>query len=328
MLHELKRIIADALIHQSRGTKCVLATVVDLEGSSYRQPGVRMLIADSGKMTGAISGGCVEKEICRRAASVFDDGQAKVVTYDGRFRLGCEGLLFVLIEPFYVSDELLEAFSKGIRERVNLTMTSSFERADDARGRFGSKLEFVDGDVFFFNESPIAELEHTFVQYFEPCFRLLIIGSEHDAVQLCLFASLLGWEVEILSSSEDPKARSDFPGAQKISDAPIEDFSIDSQTAVVLMTHNYASDLKFLLSLKDRNPIYVGVLGTEKRRDQLRNDMVEFRANIGEFSKSIFSPTGLDIGAISPGEIAVSILAEITSVVRKKSAVSLRSLKT
>ncbi len=75
-----------------------MATVVDLDGSSYRKPGVRMLITGNGDMVGAVSGGCVEKDILRRSESVFNDGKSIMMTYDGRYRLGCEGVLYILLE--------------------------------------------------------------------------------------------------------------------------------------------------------------------------------------------------------------------------------------
>ena len=93
MTHEFKYIVNQAYKNQQNGFKNVLATVVYLEGSSYRKPGVRMLIAENGEITGAVSGGCVEKEVVRRAQSIFASGVPKVITYDGRYRLGCEGIL-------------------------------------------------------------------------------------------------------------------------------------------------------------------------------------------------------------------------------------------
>ena len=101
MIHELKNIITTTILKQEQGLKNVLATVVHLEGSSYRKPGVRMLISEDMEMTGAVSGGCVEAEVRRRAQSVFENGKSKMMTYDGRYRLGCEGILYILIEPFW-----------------------------------------------------------------------------------------------------------------------------------------------------------------------------------------------------------------------------------
>ena len=105
MTHEFKQIVEATLLNQTSNIKSVLATVVDLDGSSYRHPGVRMLLSSNGDMVGAVSGGCVEKEVLQRAQSVFKTGKSKIMTYDGRYRLGCEGVLYILLEPFEVSNE-------------------------------------------------------------------------------------------------------------------------------------------------------------------------------------------------------------------------------
>ena len=97
MLHELKDIIRSAKIAKTQGIKTVIASVVHLEGSSYRRPGVRMSIQENGKMIGAVSGGCVEKEILRQSQRVFESNTPTLMEYDGRYRLGCEGVLSILI---------------------------------------------------------------------------------------------------------------------------------------------------------------------------------------------------------------------------------------
>jgi xanthine/CO dehydrogenase XdhC/CoxF family maturation factor len=96
MTHEIKDIIEAYLKAKEKGLKAVLASVVDLTGSSYRKPGVRMLILEDGSMIGAVSGGCVEKDILRQSETVFKNGISKMMTYDGRYRLGCEGVLYIL----------------------------------------------------------------------------------------------------------------------------------------------------------------------------------------------------------------------------------------
>ena len=102
MLHELKNIVRSAKLAQQKGIKTCLASVVSLDGSSYRRPGVRMSIQSDGKMIGAVSGGCVEKEVLRQAQSVFETNQPKLMVYDGRYRLGCEGILYILIDGYCV----------------------------------------------------------------------------------------------------------------------------------------------------------------------------------------------------------------------------------
>src|SRR5512133_2577238 len=107
MTHEIKLLFQTLKIWQQLGKKAVFVTVVDLEGSSYRRPGVRMVFNEDGDSVGAVSGGCVETEIERQAQSVFRNGKAKLMTYDGRLRIGCEGILSILIEPVFLSEELL-----------------------------------------------------------------------------------------------------------------------------------------------------------------------------------------------------------------------------
>jgi len=276
MLHELKDIILNTISNQEKGLKNVLATVVHLEGSSYRKPGVRMLISENGQMIGAVSGGCVEKEVLIRAESVFKDGKAKIITYDGRYRLGCEGILYILIEPFKVSKELSQKFANGLDKRESFKIQSYFQTKDDSTGNFGSVIQFEDASSLtvsdIFNSNTTQELE-MFSQVLYPCFKLLIIGAEHDAVKLCAMASMLGWEVDIITSIKDPKELITFPGANSISAETPEtiDLQIDDETAVVLMTHSYAQDLKYLVKLEPYNLKYLGVLGSVKRREQLNN---------------------------------------------------------
>lgn len=333
MTHEFVAIVKAALSNQQKGIKNVLATVVALDGSSYRKPGVRMLISENGEMIGAVSGGCVEKEVKLRAQSVFKEGEAKVITYDGRYRLGCEGVLYILLEPFTVNSELAIDFQKALEERNAFQITSYFKKEDEAKGNYGSILQFSTEKKHVFSSSfnvEAKEVNEQFSQQLNPRTRLLIVGGEHDAVKLCGMASLLGWEISVITSIKDPKTKADFPGATTVVAQTPEtaDISIDSDTVVVLMTHNYVQDLKFLLKIIDLQPQYIGILGSSKRRDQLQNDLFHYRENLTEeMLETIYSPAGLNIGAITPEEIALSILSEIITIVRDKEPFSLRNIK-
>lgn len=127
MIHELKEIINQAATNQQKGLK-MCWQLWFLEGSSYRKPGVRMLISEDLSSVGAVSGGCVEKEIIQRASTVFANNKPKVITYDGRYKLGCEGILYVLIEPFFISDKLITALSNCSSKRNSLKIESRFKR--------------------------------------------------------------------------------------------------------------------------------------------------------------------------------------------------------
>jgi len=332
MTHEFKHIIKEALLHQEQSLKSVLASVVFLEGSSYRKPGVRMLICENGSMTGAVSGGCIEKEISKRAQYVFKDGKAKVMTYDGRYRLGCEGILYILIEPFQVSQSLKETFNKYHKVRESFKIQSYYQKEDNCIGNFGSVIHFK-GNLSMtfssdFNTKALQDLQ-VFTQILKPSFRLLIIGGEHDSIKLCTMASLLGWEVDVICSINDPKTMSDFPGATSVEMHTPDTIhlEIDNETAIVLMTHNYVQDLKYLLKLDGLEPMYIGILGSTKRREQLQNDLIHYKEDLSEITlERIFSPAGLNIGAITPEEIALSILSEILTVVRDRQPTSLRDV--
>ena len=333
MTHELKEILQQATINQQQGIQNVLATVVDLDGSSYRKPGVRMLLSSDGKIIGAISGGCVEKEVQRRAQSVFENNKPKVITYDGRYRLGCEGILYVLLEPFYLSTEFIHTFSENSIQRKPYNIISYFQKEDESYGNFGSVIQFNNQQTYSFNKEFYPEKTDqlvTFKQTLQPQFRLLIIGGEHDAVKLCAQATQLGWEVDVITSIKDPKELSDFPGAKSVvAQTPelIQLSQVNNNTAIVIMNHNFTYDLRWLIKLQEQNPVYIGILGAAKRREKLFDEFFEFSPNVSdEFLDKIHTPAGLNIGAETPEEIALSILAEILSVIRNKEVFSLKKI--
>ena len=329
MTHELKRIVRAYRGAKANKMKTVLATVVALEGSSYRRPGVSMLILEDGKMIGAVSGGCVEKEISRQAQNVFSDDIPKMMTYDGRYRLGCEGILYILIEPFMPSEAFLTSFDDVISKRHVFQIISYFSKSDGSNPSLGSFFNFNETEISVRpNITRNLDLE-VFTQKLEPCFKLIIIGAEHDAVQLCSFASLTGWEVTIIASASEEKTVNDFPGADNFLAVEPEMLSlstIDEQTAVLLMTHSHARDLKYLLAIKETKPIYLGLLGPAKRREKLLGEFIEHYPEVSDmFFDNIHGPSGLNIGAETAQEIALAILAEILSVTRGKEPMLLKN---
>ncbi|MGV6832479.1 MAG: XdhC family protein [bacterium] len=329
MTHEFIEIVEQAIANQKKGLKNVLATVVHLEGSSYRKPGVRMLISADMKMTGAVSGGCVEAELRRRAKSVFKDNQSKMMTYDGRYRLGCEGTLYILLEPFYISDEVFQKLENCLNKRTEFTIESYYKLEDEATGNFASQILVDHNTILKLNNVDISTEFQLFSQVLKPNMKLLIIGAEHDAVKLCQMASHLGWEVTVISALNDSKEISDFPGAKSVmaSSPELLEISLDQETVIMLMTHSFTRDLKYLVKLSEFQPKYLGILGSRKRRDQLQNDLYTYKEDISEeFLEAIFSPAGLNIGAITPAEIAISILSEILAILREKEPSSLRKL--
>jgi len=310
------------------GISCVLATVVSLEGSGYRRPGVRMLLTEQGTEIGAVSGGCVEKEVRRQAEEVFKSGLPKMMTYDGRYRLGCEGILHILLEPFRPGEKALEAFNAILESRTAFQCESFYALKEGSDSDMGSILQFGKNSFSLRpGFQPIAG-SPKFTGELSPRMRLVIFGAEHDSVTLCQIASAMGWEVVVVVPADEAKTEGFFPGISELKavtpETLILDF-IDSQCAVVVMTHSYVKDLQYLLKLSETVPGYVGVLGPARRRERLLGDLIERNPEVRTaFVDQIHGPAGLDIGSETAQEIAVSILAEILAVFRNVVPVSLR----
>lgn len=333
MTHELKQILHIALAWQQSGKKTVLATVVHLEGSSYRKPGVRMLISDRGEAVGAISGGCVEKEIIHQAQSVFQTGKPRMMTYDGRFRVGCEGIISLLLEPLFVSKGLQKDFDSVLKKRQGFRTESYYVTEPGEQEGIGTVMT-IHGKSYSLNPNfrPVAQrTQHSFEQSLPPVFRLYIFGAEHDAVQLCKAAHHLGWEVIIVATADESKSLEFFPGADLLITPPpdkIDTSDLNEHTAVVLMSHSFHKDVQYLIALKDVKPAYLGLLGPGHRRERLLSELLERSPDVSpEFLDQLHGPAGISIGAESASEVALSILAEILSVRRRQKPMALRDKK-
>lgn len=330
MTHEIKLLFETAWNWQQLNKKSVLVSVVALKGSSYRRPGVRMLINEDGEYVGAVSGGCIETEIERQAQGVFQSGSAKIMTYDGRLRIGCEGILTILIEPIFLTDELFIAFEGALKARHRFTMNAYYYPEVGEQKNSGTLIS-IGQQIYSLNgssgEVKVSD-QQNFTQTFQPLFQLYIFGAEHDAVQLCQAAKLLGWEVIIVAPVEEHKTCDYFPGARDLITPAFDEIDtsgIDEQTAVVIMTHSFNKDVQYLLALKHIQPAYLGMIGSMHRRERILSMLIEFDPEISAaFLASIHSPAGINIGAETAAEIAVSILAEILSVVRKQQPLELR----
>ena len=329
--------------------KAALATVVKVRGSSYRSPGARMLITDDGKWIGSISGGCLEGDALRKARQVMTDNRPMTVTYDTReesnqnlgIGLGCNGVIDVLIEPINISEENnpVSLFEKFISTKEPLTLATIF----NAKAGVGEKIiAHATGEIqsYFSNvvlskvvTNDLLELFNTkkseaktfttadgetevFMELVQPNVSLIIFGGGFDARPVSQLAKTLGWDVQVTDECVAHIAPLFFPTADKLSlchrDFIDRDFEITPFTACVLMSHNYEYDRDVLKKLIKTDTPYIGILGPRKRFDKM---LVDFSAQGLPFQAEdihrIHSPIGLDIGAETPDEIAVSIIAEI-----------------
>lgn len=331
MTHEFKEIIEAYISAKQQGIPAVLATVVDVEGSSYRRPGVTMLILKNGSMIGAVSGGCVEKEVFRQSQEVFETGNPKIMTYDGKYRLGCEGVLYILIETFEITEPCLSTIKRYFEARESFDIESYYSKEEFANPTMGSVFRFKDSSFSFTTKLSFDDTLNCFRKTLTPSFQLVIIGTEHDAVKLCSLATTSGWEVTVVGSPKNSSTLQNFPGARNLILEDPDNLNLqifDHETAVVLMTHNFAKDLLYLQAIKNTKPSYIGLLGPAKRREKMLSAFIEYYPEVSEeFLDRIHGPAGLNIGAETPQEISISIMAEILSVIRNQTPMPLQQKK-
>jgi len=308
----------------------VLATLVTVEGSSYRRAGARALIAPNGDRLGSISGGCLEEDILARAARVAAEGRAEVALYDTTSEndlvwgvgLGCHGIVRVLIEPLSGHSKWLarvnEALSGGPACDVRVTWS-----ANDGRP-LGTELA-EESEAGLVGDSTAGVFEQRF---YAPT-GLFVYGAGDDAQPLVRMGAELGWAVTVA----DPRAAfatgPRFPAAQRVltgrSDQLVELTAPNPGSIAVIMTHHYVHDLPLLRALLPRPLAYLGLLGPRKRAEKMLDVLEsEGRKVTDEMRARLFAPVGLDLGAEGAEEVALSILAEMKATLASRNARPLR----
>lgn len=321
------------------GKDCVLATVVHVEGSSYRRPGARMLVLDSGLMIGAISGGCLEGDALKKALLTFTDQQNRLVTYDTSdeedatvgIQLGCEGIIQVLFEYINYSntDNPIELIRQAIVTRRKAVVVTLY----DLKNKKGPQL----GTSYVYSENLYSQLpEHkkewptdALVQHVEPAISLVIIGAGNDAIPLMQMASIIGWDVKVVDGRQTHAKQDRFINACQVlvskPEKVLEQVTIDHRTCFVLMTHNYQYDLQMIKALLPIDLPYIGLLGPKKKYNRIIEDLNKEGIHPTEKALAkIYGPTGLAIGAETSEEIASSIIAEIQAVLNHQSGSMLK----
>ncbi|MGZ8559496.1 MAG: XdhC family protein [Chitinophagaceae bacterium] len=364
-MKEIKDIIRSFDEAQKQGRQTALATVVHVDGSSYRRPGARMLITDEGQLTGAISGGCLEGDALRKALLVMSQQKTMLVTYDTMdeddaklgIGLGCNGIIQVLIEPVNVDDthnpiELLKVIAGKRQKAVLITLFSLENKKDIQPGTClllkddeitegntpaWKDILIKDGKEVLLGEQSVFRTYHSgqqsltaFIELVMPAVSLVVMGAGNDVVPLVAMADTLGWETTVIDGRPSLAKQERFTAScQVLVSKPenvISQVTIDDQTVFLLMTHNYNYDMAMLHPLVQKNVVFVGMLGPKKKLDRMLGELEEQGIHLTERQLStIYSPVGLDIGAETSEEIALSILSQIKAVLSGKQGSSLHS---
>jgi xanthine dehydrogenase accessory factor len=322
-----------------------LATVVDVEGSSYRRIGARMLIRDNGSWTGSISGGCLEGNVLRRAREVMRTQVPILVTYDTRSdedaravgaSLGCNGVIKIWIEPFTATAwEMLEKLRIAFMAEESTVWVRLLTQDMDAPRAFDFlpldeciRLGYVDpGSLASDGLISVSNLGSDFwaVEEVQPSVRLYVFGAGDDVKPLAHLAAELGWELHVSYNCAAKTLPKRFPEAQTVlhqspADA-VATMKKGKRVAAVLMSHNFDYDLEVLAAMLPNLPAYLGVLGPRNRFERLKAGLGGIALEEGH------APVGLDIGAQTPFEIALSVVAEINAALNGRKGGSLKDLK-
>ncbi len=322
------RIPEQALDWYRAGRKVALATVIETWGSAPRPIGAQLAINDGAEMMGSVSGGCVEGAVVAEALEAVDDGKPRVlefgVTDDEAFAVGlaCGGTIRVLVEPVGVGqgpDEALLARlveARAARRPVTYAVNTEtwvrhlIEGPGDplymqAEPRFHSDKSGIEGDWF--------------LGVHNPPLRMIVVGAVHIAQPLVQMARLAGYDPFLVDPRDAFASDTRFPGEEMVRewpDAALDALGLDARTAVVTLTHDPKLDDPAIRTALASDVFYLGCLGSTRTHCKLVTRLQEAGFTAAQIAR-IHAPIGLDIGAKSPAEIAIAIMAEITERLRK-----------
>jgi xanthine dehydrogenase accessory factor len=285
---ELRKIITG---YQRSEGPFALATLVKSSGSTYRQPGSRMLILQGGPFIGRLSAGCIEEEIADIAQPVIVNGKPAKCSFDLRSRFACDGAIEVFIERLVKPNAFLERLTSVLGNRTPITVSTNYVLAGAAAG-----TRVIDG--------PLEDDAEEFVQQIQPPIRLIIFGDYFDVEAVAHLGGYLGWQVEIVGDAHE------LPTG-------------DPRTACVVMSHHFGRDIVALKQVFQGNFGYVGLLGPRQRKQLLLNRLIDEGFPLENVS-ALHSPVGLDIGSETAEEIAMAIIAEIQAALMGRKGGPLR----
>jgi xanthine dehydrogenase accessory factor len=324
-------IAADIRRFRGRGEAFVLATVVATRRSAPRPVGSTLAVSASGELCGSVSGGCVENEVYGNAQEVLAGGEPRLLSYgisdDLALSVGlpCGGEIDVFVEeadPALV-DRLVQVAENG-DPAVRLTVIGGEDVGSEllvledgeTLGEGPRELAPYAQDLIRGGRSQVLELEGrtVFADVFGPPPTLVVYGAVDTAEALCRAAKGLGWRAVVADARGKFATRERLPSADEVIVAwPEEAFAqvgLDYTSAVVVLTHDDKFDVPALGAALASEAFYVGALGSRRNQERRRERLLEAGVD-EELIDRISGPCGLDIGASTPAETALSILAEI-----------------
>ncbi len=310
-----------ALEWHRAGKGAVLATVVQTWGSAPRRVGSQLAISGDAEIEGSVSGGCVEGAVIVEALEALEAGELRELEFgvsdQDAFAVGlaCGGTIRVIVEPVgaVMPEALLANLVEARAQRQAVAYVVDLDTGARHLARDGYQQRFR------MDRSGFEEETRTFVCIHNPPLRLIVVGAVHIAQALLPMARIAGYDPVIIDPRETFGSAARFPGETILDDWPdeaIDKLGLDPGTALVLLTHDPKLDDPALLRALRSDVFYIGALGSTRTHAKRVTRLEEAGFTPDEIAR-IHGPIGLDIGASGPSEIAVSILAEMTRVLRK-----------
>jgi xanthine dehydrogenase accessory factor len=307
-----------------QGSAVALVTLVRVEGSSYRRPGARLIVTNDGSTVGAISGGCLEAEVAKKArwaarggaiiarfSTVFDD------TSDIPYGLGCGGILDLLVEPIHTAEAraLLKAMRESLAGRRRNVVTWLPENEQPLR-----RAVYDESGTVLFESQGRPSHEFIFDEWLEPPQRLILFGAGDDAQPMAHLASLMGWRAIVLDGRAQLARPERFPSAESVlTTSDLGSVLPWHEDAVVIMGHSYEQDRAWLTAVLPYRPRYVGLLGSRHRSALLVSEAAAALGwTLDQACQNLFAPVGLDLGGDGAEAIALATIAEIQACCQGK----------
>jgi len=308
----MRDVLEDARRLVDSGERVAVAMVVDSKRSAPRPLGSRLLVTESGEMRGSVSGGCVESDVVLRAQEVLASGEPRLVPYgisdDDAFDVGlpCGGEIEIFIEV--LDPEEVSRIEAAVRDHQRLSVATTLSGAGAGRKAYG------EGEA---HSTALRASPETFVEHFAPAPVMLIFGAVDTAQALCRMARQVGFRTVVSD------ARTKFATPERLPDADeiivgwpamtYDRYTPDEATYVVVLTHDARFDEPALGPALRSSAPYIGALGSRRAQEKRRTRLLNAGYSDSEIDR-ISGPLGLDIGAVTPAETAVSILAEVLAV--------------
>ncbi len=325
----------------------VLASVFETAGSTYSKTGARMLINSNGDFQGLLSGGCLEGDLAERARGVLTAGTAQMVTYDLGLNheelwglgIGCDGLMRIFLQPLLaennyapfvaiaaayegdhpeVAATVLESDQDGIEPGATLVTAGDqvelFGLTDDtAKDLLSEARAALADNMSSTRKVQIGNAQATVLfALVKPRPRLLVLGAGLDAEPVTRLAAELGWRITVIDHRPAYIEKGSFDDADKVICCPADEMAAVVDLAkfdtAIVMSHHLATDRSYLAQLSKLDIRYIGLLGPKDRRRRLLEDLGD---DAKDLQGRLHGPAGLDIAAVGPAAIALSILAEM-----------------